>query len=70
MRQYNTVVNVPLLEGIPPPASVRHGDRHPPALDAFAPELMVISAGFDAHRDDPIGGIRLEDADFAWAMAS
>lgn len=40
-----------------------------PKLDAFAPELILISAGFDAHRGDPIGeaGQRLEAEDFAWA---
>ena len=37
-----------------------------PALDAFAPKFMVISAGFDAHRDDPLGGLALAEDDFAW----
>ncbi|GBD44632.1 Histone deacetylase-like amidohydrolase [bacterium HR40] len=37
-----------------------------PAIDAFAPELMLISAGFDAHREDPLGGMRLVEEDFAW----
>jgi acetoin utilization deacetylase AcuC-like enzyme len=37
-----------------------------PALDDFAPELLIISAGFDAHRDDPLAQIRLETEDFAW----
>ncbi|TAJ74622.1 MAG: histone deacetylase family protein [Phenylobacterium sp.] len=38
-------------------------------VDAFAPDLILISAGFDAHRRDPIGGAgqNLEEADFAWA---
>jgi len=38
-----------------------------PALAAFAPDLLVISAGFDAHRHDPLGGLALEAADFAHA---
>ncbi|GLS44734.1 histone deacetylase family protein [Methylobacterium brachythecii] len=38
-----------------------------PALDAFRPDLIVISAGFDAHEDDPLGQLRLNEADFAWA---
>jgi acetoin utilization deacetylase AcuC-like enzyme len=38
-----------------------------PALDAFAPELVMISAGFDAHRDDPLAQLMLEEADYAWA---
>jgi acetoin utilization deacetylase AcuC-like enzyme len=38
-------------------------------VDAFAPDLIIVSAGFDAHRHDPIGaaGQNLEEADFAWA---
>jgi acetoin utilization deacetylase AcuC-like enzyme len=38
-----------------------------PALDRFAPELVMISAGFDAHRADPLANLELEEADFAWA---
>jgi len=37
-----------------------------PALDAFAPDLIVISAGFDAHRDDPLAGLMFADSDYAW----
>jgi acetoin utilization deacetylase AcuC-like enzyme len=37
-----------------------------PALDSFKPELVVISAGFDAHQADPLGGLNLIEADFAW----
>jgi len=37
-----------------------------PALEAFKPELVCISAGFDAHRDDPLGGLNLVEADYAW----
>jgi acetoin utilization deacetylase AcuC-like enzyme len=37
-----------------------------PALEQFAPELLIISAGFDAHREDPLAQIRLETDDFAW----
>jgi acetoin utilization deacetylase AcuC-like enzyme len=38
-----------------------------PALDAFAPDLVIISAGFDAHRRDPLAHQSLEAEDFAWA---
>lgn len=38
-----------------------------PALDAFGPDLLVISAGFDAHYNDPIGGLQLTEDDFVWA---
>ena len=37
-----------------------------PRLDAFAPQLIVISAGFDAHRDDELGQLGLIEADYAW----
>jgi acetoin utilization deacetylase AcuC-like enzyme len=40
-----------------------------PALDNFAPDLLLISAGFDAHRDDPLAQIELVEPDFAWATA-
>jgi acetoin utilization deacetylase AcuC-like enzyme len=42
-------------------------ERLMPALDAFAPDLVLISAGFDAHRRDPLAHQSLEDEDFAWA---
>jgi acetoin utilization deacetylase AcuC-like enzyme len=37
-----------------------------PALDDFAPELLIISAGFDAHADDPLAGLRFVEDDYAW----
>jgi acetoin utilization deacetylase AcuC-like enzyme len=37
-----------------------------PALDAFRPQMVFISAGFDAHRDDLLGGLALVEADYAW----
>jgi acetoin utilization deacetylase AcuC-like enzyme len=37
-----------------------------PALDAFRPEFLVISAGFDAHKSDPLAQLLLEDADYTW----
>jgi acetoin utilization deacetylase AcuC-like enzyme len=38
-----------------------------PALEAFRPDLVMISAGFDAHRADPLAQLNLVEADFAWA---
>jgi acetoin utilization deacetylase AcuC-like enzyme len=38
-----------------------------PALEEFRPDLVIVSAGFDAHRDDPLGGLELDEEDFAWA---
>ena len=37
-----------------------------PALERFEPEMIFISAGFDAHRDDEMGMLRLVEADYAW----
>lgn len=37
-----------------------------PALEQFRPELIVVSAGFDAHQLDPLGLIRLTEVDYAW----
>ncbi|MFT3896861.1 MAG: histone deacetylase family protein [Thermomonas sp.] len=37
-----------------------------PKLDAFAPQLLFVPAGFDAHRDDPLAQGLLETGDFAW----
>ncbi|MBC8241084.1 MAG: histone deacetylase family protein [Alphaproteobacteria bacterium] len=38
-----------------------------PALDAFEPEFLLLSAGFDGHVDDPLAQLRLETEDYAWA---
>ena len=37
-----------------------------PALDAFKPQMVFVSAGFDAHQDDPLAYLRLSDEDYAW----
>jgi acetoin utilization deacetylase AcuC-like enzyme len=37
-----------------------------PALDRFAPDCIIVSAGFDGHRDDPLAQLELEAEDFAW----
>ena len=37
-----------------------------PAIDAFRPQLLLVSAGFDAHRRDPLAQLRLEAEDYAW----
>ena len=37
-----------------------------PRLEAFRPQMIFISAGFDAHRDDELGQLRLNEQDFAW----
>jgi acetoin utilization deacetylase AcuC-like enzyme len=40
-----------------------------PALEVFAPDFIFISAGFDAHRADPLAQLELTEADFGWATA-
>jgi acetoin utilization deacetylase AcuC-like enzyme len=37
-----------------------------PRLEAFAPELVLISAGFDAHRSDPLAELNWVEEDFVW----
>ncbi len=38
-----------------------------PQIENFAPDLIIISAGFDAHRRDPLANLNLVEADYAWA---
>lgn len=40
-----------------------------PAIEAFRPELILISAGFDAHRRDPLAALEFETEDYHWATA-
>ena len=64
---YDTIVNAPLAAGAGSKLfREAMATRILPRVDAFAPDLIVISAGFDAHRFDPIGGLHLEVADFNW----
>lgn len=42
------------------------GNRIIPLLESFQPQMLFISAGFDAHQDDPLAGIALSTADFGW----
>ena len=64
------VLNVPLRGGTGSKAFRDVMERLVlPRVDAFAPELILISAGFDAHRDDPLAGLELTEDDFAWITA-
>jgi acetoin utilization deacetylase AcuC-like enzyme len=61
------MVNVPLHAGAGSDdfrAAVR--EHWLPALDAHRPQLILISAGFDAHREDPLAGLEFVEADYAW----
>jgi len=63
----NNIVNMPL-----PPYSDGAAFRAAwmgtilPAVDGFAPELLIVSAGFDAHKADPLAQLKLETNDFVW----
>jgi len=66
--EHDTIVNAPLRPG-------NAGEHFREAIESvilprlrdFAPELLVISAGFDAHMRDPLANLNLVEADFAWA---
>lgn len=61
------IINVPLSAG---DTGKEFAEKYKsvifPRLDNFKPELILISAGFDAHRDDPLAGIALLEADYQW----
>lgn len=58
-------MNIPLAAGSgPDDYFAKFRSAILPALDSFKPELIMISAGFDAHIADPLGGMRLDDAAF------
>jgi len=61
------IINVPLAAGTGGEGFREAVTRHwLPALERFRPELLLISAGFDAHRDDDMAMLRLIEADYAW----
>jgi acetoin utilization deacetylase AcuC-like enzyme len=63
----DNVVNMPLRPGSGSEAFREAWEAIAlPRLDAFAPELLIVSAGFDAHRADPLADIRLATEDFGW----
>jgi acetoin utilization deacetylase AcuC-like enzyme len=62
-----TTVNVPMAALSGESEYLRaFADVVEPAIRAFAPELLLVSAGFDAHEADPLADIRLGDEAFAW----
>jgi acetoin utilization deacetylase AcuC-like enzyme len=66
--EHNTVVNAPLRPGDGAEAfRSAFESRILPRLAEFKPELVIISAGFDAHMRDPLANINLAEADFVWA---
>ncbi len=66
-RGVGNIVNVPLLAGSGS-TDLRHVWRHEiePALREFQPQLILISAGFDAHYLDPLAELSFNEDDYAW----
>jgi len=63
----NNIVNIPLPQGCGSAMfRARMADEMLPALRQFSPDLLIISAGFDAHHLDPLGGLRFTDDDYHW----
>ncbi len=66
-RGAGNVVNAPIPPGSPGAVFRAAWDETIlPALAAFGPELIIVSAGFDAHKADPLAQLRLETSDFGW----
>lgn len=66
-RGVGNVVNAPLPPGAGSAAFRAAWERRLlPVLDTFAPQLLLVSAGFDAHRRDPLAQLELEAEDYAW----
>jgi len=64
--EHGGIVNAPLFAGATGDAFAEaFADVILPRLRAFKPDFILISAGFDAHRDDPLGGLRLVERDFS-----
>jgi len=64
---HDTVMNLPVAPGTGTEEFRRlYEEKVFPRLADFAPELILVSAGFDAHRSDPLADLRLETGDFAW----
>lgn len=67
---HGQIVNIPLAPGTGG-AEMRaaYTAQAFPRLRAFKPELIIISAGFDAHQDDPLANLNWSTADFSWLTA-
>ena len=63
----SNMLNVPLRAGSDGRSFREAVTKHwLPALDRFRPEMIFISAGFDAHRDDDMAGLNFDEDDYAW----
>jgi acetoin utilization deacetylase AcuC-like enzyme len=68
--EHNTIVNVPLRAGDGSEAfRAAMTNAILPRVRAHRPDLIIISAGFDAHHRDPLANLLLDEQDFAWATS-
>lgn len=64
---HGQITNIPLSEGTDGSLYRKiMANRILPLVEAFEPDLLILSAGFDAHKDDPLAGIELSTEDFGW----
>ncbi len=63
----NNIMNLPLPVGSDG-AAFRQAfeEKAAPNIEAFQPEILFVSAGFDMHKDDPLAGLCLEENDYQW----
>jgi acetoin utilization deacetylase AcuC-like enzyme len=68
MGDHNTIVNAPLRAGDGSEAfRAAMTNLILPRVRAHNPDMIIISAGFDAHHRDPLANLMLDDLDFTWA---
>lgn len=67
---YDTVRNLPLAPGTGGPEMRAAWEKVLREVRAFAPEMVLISAGFDAHQDDPLANLNWSVEDFRWISAA
>lgn len=66
-NQHDNCINVPLAAGSDGTVFRKAvTDYWFPTVDAFKPEIIFISAGFDAHREDDMASLRFDDTDYVW----
>lgn len=64
---FPNILNIPLAEGTGSEEfRAVYQDKVFPAISDFRPDLIMISAGFDAHMDDPLAGLELDEEDYEW----
>jgi len=66
---HGQIVNLPLTPGSDGAAMRAAWSRALARVRDFRPDLILVSAGFDAHRDDPLGGLNWTEADYGWITA-